>query len=75
MKKYIHPQLTQTIVRYKDGSTQGVFWTYLRPSLILEASSKKMIELRSGKNYSASNESTKPSMTDSSRVKTIFWDN
>ena len=38
----------------------------------LDLNGKKMIELRSGKNYSASNESSKPSITDYSRVKPIF---
>ena len=43
MKKNTHPQLSYTIIRQKDGSSQGKYWSYLRSNLVLETATSKKI--------------------------------
>jgi len=45
MQKYTHPQLSYTIIRQKDGSSQGKYWSYLRSNLVLESSSVKSSQI------------------------------
>jgi len=45
---------------------------YLRPNLILEANSKKIIELMSGKGYSVYNQSSKQYLKKSDQLNTTF---
>jgi hypothetical protein len=41
MKTNVHPILSYTSIRRKDGSFEIKYWSYLRSSLILDVSSKK----------------------------------
>lgn len=41
MKRFTHPTLTRTHIRFKDGSSYSKYWRYLRATLILEGDQKK----------------------------------
>jgi len=76
MKKYTHPQLNYTVIQQKDGSTQGKYWSYLRPNLMLETSSTKTSQLNVGafyKIYSINSESLV--MAKQVHEVTSFWKN
>jgi hypothetical protein len=59
MKKFIHPQLSQTFIRYKDGSTQHIYWRYLRAALILETTAQKKRKLEAINDYTVYNKQKK----------------
>lgn len=41
MKAFTHPPVSQTTIHLKDGSSYGKYWSYLRPTLVLEVDSKE----------------------------------
>jgi ABC-type Fe2+-enterobactin transport system substrate-binding protein len=44
MKRFTHPILSYTFIRFKDGSSYSKHWRYLRPTLILEGDQKNWEE-------------------------------
>jgi len=74
MKKYTHPQLSHTIIRQKDGSSQGKYWSYLRPNLILESSSVKSSQINVGSFYKVYSVGAEPlTILKSAQEVKSFW--
>ena len=77
MKKNTHPKLSYTVIRQKDGSSQGKYWSYLRSNLVLEtATSKKINSMTVASFYKVYSTGTEMlQVFKQTEQGTVFWNN